>query len=335
MRLSNCKVVILMATYQGEKYIREQLESIISQDFTNWELYISDDGSNDDTLKILQEYKKSEQRIIEIIHNNGEHGAFANFFNLMRYVHDKINKKYDFYFYCDQDDIWCANKIEKQLECMLAYKNNVNSTVPLLCYSDLQLIDGQGNMLGYTLGANSNIELTNPYNIFFAERYIWGTTMAHDNLLWDMLKIPNNIPRVLSHDNFVGRYAASFGKIIFIKEPLVLYRRHGGNVTNGIPHGYTLWQGIKRIFTKMPEVLNNHGGTYWASLYFISHVAVKNKAIIDIERCLKKGGITGIRLAMKYHINTANNIFNRIAFFIILGTGVYKYSKKFHGDYRC
>ena len=83
-----------MATYQGEKYIREQLESIISQDFTNWELYISDDGSNDDTLKILQEYKKSEQRIIEIIHNNGEHGAFANFFNLMRYVHDKINKKY-------------------------------------------------------------------------------------------------------------------------------------------------------------------------------------------------------------------------------------------------
>ncbi len=334
MSLTNYKVAILMATYQGEKYIRKQIESIISQKFTNWELYISDDGSSDNTLKILQEYKKSDKRIIEIVYNNGEHGAFANFFSLIRHLHNR-KEKYDFYFYCDQDDIWCPNKIEKQLECMLSYKKKVNSTVPLLCYSDLQLIDGQGNMLGSTLGAHSNIELTNPYNIFFSERYIWGTTMAHDDQLWNMLQIPDNIPGVLSHDNFIGRYAASYGKIIFIKEPLVLYRRHGGNVTSGIPHGYTLWQGIKRIFTKMPEVLNNHGGTYWASLYFISHVDVKNQAIIDLEQCLEKGGITGIRIARKYHINTANNIFNRMAFFVILGTGLYKYSKKFHGDYRC
>lgn len=324
----------MMATYQGEKYLNEQLDSIIGQSFTNWELYISDDGSTDSTMHILQRYKEMEPRIVKIISNHGEHGAFSNFFSLMRYVKENVKQKYNFYFYCDQDDIWYKDKLEKQIDCMLKYKKESSSSIPVLCYSDLQLMDGKGNMLGRTLGQDSDISLENYYNIFFAERYIWGTTMAHDAVLWEMTHVPMDIPGFLSHDNWIGRYAAVYGKIIFMNEPLVCYRRHGGNVTADVPHGYTFWQGIKRIFTQLPDVLDNHAGTYWASLYFIAHLNDKKKTLIDFEKCLLNGGWQAVKIVRKYNINTAENFFNRAAFFLILFTSIYKRSKVFNHDFR-
>ncbi len=100
------KAVIMMATYNGEAYLKEQLDSIRLQTFSEWKLYISDDQSNDKTRDIIDEYHKMDARIHCAIINEGKHGPFANYYHLIRYIKANFNNKFLYYFYCDQDDIW-------------------------------------------------------------------------------------------------------------------------------------------------------------------------------------------------------------------------------------
>ena len=110
----NCCAVIMLATYNGAKYLKQQLESISNQSFQNWQLIISDDGSADETLDIIEEYRKYESRLIAVVRNQGDHGAFANFFHVMRYVKQQ-SASYSYFFFCDQDDIWLSDKMATEI----------------------------------------------------------------------------------------------------------------------------------------------------------------------------------------------------------------------------
>ena len=92
--MGNRTILIMMATYNGEKYIAKQLDTIINQTYTNWELIIRDDISTDNTLSIIKDYAKKDNRIKYILSNSQKHGAYYNFFGLINYV--KKIKKYDF-----------------------------------------------------------------------------------------------------------------------------------------------------------------------------------------------------------------------------------------------
>ena len=105
------KVVILMATYNGQKYLKCQLDSIIQQTYRNWQLIIRDDCSKDNTVKIIQEYEKKDDRI-KVIDNEGKNlGAIGNFFELIKKAPDA-----SYYAFSDQDDYWHEDKIEKAVE---------------------------------------------------------------------------------------------------------------------------------------------------------------------------------------------------------------------------
>ena len=103
------KIEILMATYNGEKYIREQIDSIISQTYSNWTLLIRDDVSKDDTVKIIKEYEKKDKRIKLLEDNKGNLGFVKNFEELLK------NSSEDFIMFSDQDDYWLEDKIEKYI----------------------------------------------------------------------------------------------------------------------------------------------------------------------------------------------------------------------------
>ena len=124
MNKEQTRVAILMATYNGEKYIAEQISSIINQNYQDWSLFVSDDESKDGTVDIIRSIGINEPRIKKILFNK-DHGAFSKFYFLLRYAQKKLTPYYDV-FLCDQDDIWEKDKIQVELN---AINNSPNKSV--------------------------------------------------------------------------------------------------------------------------------------------------------------------------------------------------------------
>lgn len=112
-------IAILLSTYNGEKFIKKQIDSLIAQTFSNWKLYIRDDGSTDKTISIIEEICESDNRIF--LYKETNIGVKASFLSLLSRV------EADYYFFCDQDDFWYDNKIEKTLEYASKKSAFVNS----------------------------------------------------------------------------------------------------------------------------------------------------------------------------------------------------------------
>lgn len=304
---------ILMATYNGEEFLPAQLESLIDQTFTNWKMYVSDDCSKDHTLDILREYQKKEQRICQIISNSGPHGPFQNYYNLMRYLKES-GETFDYYFYCDQDDIWVASKMEKQIMAL----EKCPAEKPSICCCDLELIDEKGNLQGKRMSDYADIKLTNPYNLFFKHRYIWGTAMAHNRALWDLVEIPADISNDISHDNFLGNYAVAYGTIVFEPEGLVLYRRHGSNVS-GLPMEHR----IARDFLPM-QFYHYYRAVCYTTLYFIHRAPYRTTFMNEYETAVLSGGVKAYRFLKKYQIHVTEGFLSRIMFYIVFVSGQVK-----------
>lgn len=133
------KIAILMATYNGDKYVEEQIQSIINQTFKNWELFIRDDGSSDETEKIISKFTTIDHRIHQIKDNLGNLGPCLNFGEL---IETHLNYKY--IMFADQDDVWFTNKIKISLDKIKGLENS-NQNVPLLVYSNYYTSDSNLN----------------------------------------------------------------------------------------------------------------------------------------------------------------------------------------------
>ena len=127
-------IEILMATYNGEKYISEQINSIINQTYKNWKLLIRDDGSKDETLEILKEYEKKDKRINILRDTKGNLGFVKNFEELLK------NSSEEFIMFSDQDDYWLENKIELYINELIKL-SEIERKNPLLLHSNSFLCD--------------------------------------------------------------------------------------------------------------------------------------------------------------------------------------------------
>lgn len=335
MDINSKKAVIMMATYNGEKYIQDQIESLQNQTFTNWELYISDDNSTDGTLSLLKKLKAKEPRIKTIIKNKSRyHGSYANYFNIMNYVKNNCTY-FDYYFYCDQDDIWKRNKLEQEIIALKKIESKYSDSIPAFCYCDLLICDQNCKSTGDKMSNHIRTQfIDNPYNTFFKEQYVWGTTMAHNNAMWDLIYIGDldQTKNLLTHDGYISRYAATYGKTAYISEPLVLYRRTGNNVS-GTPGNYNnLSAIIKRILFKMPVLIDNAANVYWDSLYFAYH-APKNVLLIkEVKQCFHKN-IAAHYFMKKYNILVNEKFWGRYSTKTILYLKLYKKSKIFLNNF--
>ena len=127
---------ILMATYNGERYISEQIESILNQTYKNWKLYIRDDGSKDNTISIIRDFEKQyPNKIILVKDKKNGLGAKCNFAELMKY------SKQEYCMFSDQDDIWIDNKIEKTLEKMKQAEKKYSKKTKNFEHTELKVID--------------------------------------------------------------------------------------------------------------------------------------------------------------------------------------------------
>lgn len=213
------KVDILLATYNGEKYLVEQLESILSQTYSDFRLLISDDCSTDGTRKILEEYKNKDDRI-QLFFQGKNLGVIKNFEYLLKKVEN------DYYMLSDQDDIWKNNKIEKSIEKL---KNSESDLV----YSDLEVVDEKLNVTYESYwklkGIYKKIKKYNNFEALYLNNFITGCTiLSKKEYIKDILPLPNTSKFVL-HDYWISLILSQKGKISYIEEPLIKYRQHKNN----------------------------------------------------------------------------------------------------------
>lgn len=245
-------IAILMATYNGEKYLREQIESIQRQTFSDWQLFISDDESTDSTFEIARSMAENDSRI-HVGKNTGRHGARNNFMTLLTRV------EATYYMFCDQDDVWLPRKIELTLGRMLQTEKETGS-LPIVIHTDLTVVDEVLRPTAPSFWALSRIrpELLRTFTSQGGHFLATGCTMMLNSAARNVsLPIAQE---ALMHDVWVTlRVLHAGGKVNEVAEPTILYRQHGGNTIGAqdTQHHY-----IRRRASRIGEVLRSNRATY-------------------------------------------------------------------------
>lgn len=213
-------VSVCMATYNGQKYIKEQMDSILCQLSDQDEVIVSDDGSKDKTIDILKSYHDNR---IKIFINKGKHGFVGNFENSLRHASG------DYIFLCDQDDYWKPNKVEVVLKALEKYD---------LVIHNAELVDGQGKSLGKTYYDTLHHKTGFLANLY-KTRWL-GCCMAFRKEVRDYcLPIPE---KLTGHDYWIGMLGMLRFRYKFMDDVLMCYRRHGDNVSpSGEKSNHSLW----------------------------------------------------------------------------------------------
>lgn len=226
-------VSIALATYNGERYIEEQLNSILLQLSANDEVIISDDGSTDGTVNKILEL--NDKRIVLV--EGPKNGVKQNFANAIK------NCKGKYIFFSDQDDIWEKNKLEIVLSVFLEKKCTcvVHDAIVFQSETKQVIFDSFFAFRKSHSGIIKNI---------WKNSYI-GCCMAIDSSIVDyILPIPNNVEM---HDQWIGILAEKYGSSYFINDKLIKYRRHSANVSN--MNHYCLWKMIKNRICFLYELI--------------------------------------------------------------------------------
>jgi len=240
-------IAILMATYNGEKYLKEQIDSILNQTYQDFVLYIRDDNSVDSTKKIIEDYKRLyPEKIVEVKDEKIARGACKNFMNLLEYVYNL--KRHDLFMFADQDDFWLKNKVEITVK---EYNKISNTEQPILVHTDLNVVDSDLNLISKSFinysSLNSNCKEFNKYLI---QNNVTGCTMLINEKLVELVKF--DIENIRMHDWYFALIASAFGKVIFINSSTIQYRQHDNNVL-----GAKKSNEIKEIYLKIKSNFKN------------------------------------------------------------------------------
>jgi glycosyltransferase involved in cell wall biosynthesis len=218
--MSNPLISIAVATYNGEQYLKEQIDSLLAQTYTNIEIIICDDNSTDQTASVLQEYTNHPQIKVEL--NTQNLGYIKNFEKAISLCQG------EYIALSDQDDIWMPNKLEVLL-------NNIGEDI--LIYSDALMVDSNLNSLNrWIIKPNNNFFSGSYPSMFVYGNFISGNTMMFRNsLLPYILPIPSDHK---FHDWWIAFIASSVGTIGYVKDDLIYYRIHERQVTSDSKKSY-------------------------------------------------------------------------------------------------
>jgi glycosyltransferase involved in cell wall biosynthesis len=231
-------VAVLLATYNGERYLAEQIESLLSQTHRNWTLYVSDDGSCDSTLDILERYRVDMGSRLHIF-QGPKRGFAANFLSMI--ADDAITA--DYFAFCDQDDLWHPDKLERAIAWLKLQPSNR----PVLYCSRTRLVSEHGDPLGFSPLFRKPPSFRNA----IVQSIAGGNTMVFNAALKNLVSESGN-PAIVSHDWWLYMLASGCnGKIFYDPTPAVDYRQHNANL---IGSNVSLKSRLKRL----RNVLSGH-----------------------------------------------------------------------------
>ncbi len=257
------KVTVLISTYNGEKYLKEQINSILNQTYQDLSILIRDDGSNDATVEIIKEYQKTHTNIKLVEGQNI--GFIQSFFTLLKLADG------DYYAYCDQDDIWLENKLELAVSAL----EEADNTKPNVVFGNSDYYDETMNLIG-----RGEVHKTFSFCNSLYECVAQGMTMVINQIAKEIV-IENLPTKCLFHDWWTYMVCAGMGTVLYVDETVVKYRRLRVSET-------AEGQGILKLFLwRIRKLITNHGmkdikiQQLAYKKMFYEKVSDENKAILD------------------------------------------------------
>lgn len=258
---------ILLSTYNGERFLSEQIESILSQSCTSWKLFIRDDGSKDNTSSIILEYvSKYPDKIFWINKDNVYNVGVIKSFEALMQVSTA-----PYIMFCDQDDVWLPFKVEETLNKLIEIENSIGKEKPVLVHTDLKVVDGELNTISESMFSTSKASpqlIHSNINYALLCNCITGcTVMCNAKARENSLPFPDFVEM---HDSWVARKVwLEGGKVETLYKSTMLYRQHGYNVVGATP-SITLKQRlnyIKKCYNQYKLLYKNNA--FIAPLAFI------------------------------------------------------------------
>lgn len=239
-------VAILLSTYNGERYLSEQIDSILNQSCQDFTLYIRDDGSNDATMEIVQSYTSQHNNIV-IVNSTKNLGCTKSFLTLLFEIESC------YYMFCDQDDIWLKDKIKDSLKC-IKEEEKLHPGKPAIVYTDLTAVDGDLKVICPSMWEfrGHQERLPHSFNYICHFHDIDGCTMMFNfeaKRLLQMVSI-EQVPSFMYHDWLLAVIVSKANGVVrpFDKQTM-LFRRHGDNETNALEKSRGAKGTLKHIST--------------------------------------------------------------------------------------
>lgn len=285
-----------MATYNGEAYIENQLYSLLQQTEKKWKLWIRDDGSNDNTVKLIEYFVKIDSRINFISDTLGQLGPGKSFLELTKYADSQ------YIIFCDQDDIWLEKKLELlMLEASKAFEHNK----PCLVYCDgFGYSDKKGTICSKSI-SRRHANTLNEF-LFFNSGY-QGCSILFNRELCEIVS-DYQASYFYLHDDVVSLIAHAFGKVSFLNECLMLYRQHDSNVTGNINN--SIKEKILRLFRRDLSLISIDHYTEKKSFFeaYKDRLSDEDKLIFEAYLRFPDVGLIGkLYMIFKYKFSIGGN----------------------------
>lgn len=266
-------VQVLLSSYNGEKYIKQQIDSILAQKGVNVRLLVRDDGSMDSTVEIVKGYER-----VDIIEGENQ-GSTESFLTLI-----ELAPEADYYAFCDQDDVWDTDKIEIAVKVLEEYSDK-----PAIYSGNARLVDGDLNFI-----KNEDLNPMTTLGSAIIKNYATGCTVVFNKSLMKELKKyrPVNVP---FHDWWVNLVCLAVGGVsIYDIEPHMSYRQHGNNAVSGNDSAWKKWSSRLKKLSKpyyrdhMSEEILNHLEVSGQEKAILEAIASGNSKKIS-KACIRTG----------------------------------------------
>ena len=252
------KIAILLATYNGGKYVAAQLDSLLAQTYSNFVVVVHDDGSTDDTLAILQQYSSRHRDRFHLLPPDGvKKGASGSFSFLLEYTlahKETLGLAQAYMMFCDQDDVWFANKVQQQMIAMQAAEAG-DPALPVLVHSDLEVVSEDLQLIAPSLARYQGLETTrNEFCNLVISNLVTGCTALLNEALARAASPVST--QAIMHDWWLALVASAFGKLVFLDMPLVHYRQHSRNTIGAKEHAKlprVSLSLLQRVLTRQPN----------------------------------------------------------------------------------
>lgn len=227
-------IAVCVCTYNGERYLREQLESIAAQSRLPDRLVVFDDRSTDGTVDILRNFADKAPFPVQTEINSDNLGPALNFSQISRI------KDADYVFCCDQDDVWRPEKISTEMAAMVALERRYGADIPLLVHSDLETVDQDLRQIAPSFMTSQGYRHPEePLKVLVAQNFVTGCTVLVNR---PALNIAMPVPdEAIMHDWWMSLVVAACGHIGFVPAPLVRYRQHAANQIGAKPTEFVSW----------------------------------------------------------------------------------------------
>ncbi|ROR27534.1 glycosyl transferase family 2 [Mobilisporobacter senegalensis] len=266
-------VGIVMATYNGEKYVREQIDSILENTYTDWKLWLCDDGSKDGTISILKEYEEKYPEKIIVYQNPKNLGVVLNFLEGAKRCDT------DYVMFCDQDDIWMKDKIQRTLEFLKKAEEKEGKGYPVTVFSDVIVVDANLREIYPSFYRVSRLDTKKlDLNHLLIENKLIGCTIMMNSAIKNLL---TNLPKSARvHDWWIALVTSGFGKIEYLPKATLLYRQHGNNVIGNQSFLNYVQNRIKNLQKQKQILLDTQRQAYEFFQIYKEQLSQENKKVI-------------------------------------------------------